>query len=74
MGTVVPELVRLAEDLTVIRDLGQFEPDRVYLRQSKILIEDLSGLSDEELTSQVVLALANLEMFIAEARHRGMMG
>lgn len=74
MGVVVPELVHLAEDLGLVRDLGQYEPDRVYLRQVEDARLELGALDEVQLVHEVIARMARLEASIGLCRRRGMLG
>ena len=78
-ATVVPELIRLVEDLSVIRDMGPLEARLVDWREFYESLWDEPGhpvkeWSDEQLIAQIVMRLADLQALVTFARRRGMLG
>lgn len=79
MATVVPELVRLAEDLSLVRDLGRYETDLVYMRLQMTDLEQtrtspVFAWDDVRLVSETVAQLALLQARLAECARRGLLG
>lgn len=79
MATVVPEMVRLVEDVAMIRDLGPYEADLVYMRAQMFELQQtpvspVAGWDDARLVSETVAQLALLQARLAECRRRGMLG
>lgn len=80
MATVVPEMVHLAEDLGLVRDLGRYEGELVHMRSLMIDLQQSPtatmqhGWNDEQLVHETIGVLALLQARLFECRRRGLLG
>ena len=73
---IVPELLRLEQDLGLVRDAGRFQEARqLYIDVYGVSAPDqVLEIPDEQLPQVVFIAVGYVDLLVAECRRRGMLG
>lgn len=73
---IVPELLRLEQDLGLVRDAGRFEEARrLYLDlYGESASDTVMAIADSDLPCVTFIALGHVDYLLAECRRRGMLG